>query len=65
MREPAPVPRLLDSAWLTSNFALEGPALGRALAALRRAEIRGELENATDARRFAHRNFSAKKIDNR
>jgi poly(A) polymerase len=57
-------PALVDSAWLTSNFALEGPALGMALAELRRAEIRGELENAADARRFAHQHFSAKKIDN-
>jgi hypothetical protein len=58
------IPALLESAWLTSNFALDGPALGKALAELRRAEIRGELENAADARRFAHRNFSAKKVDN-
>jgi len=58
------LPALLDSAWLTSNFALQGPALGAALAELRRAEIRGELENAADARRFAHQHFSAKKIDN-
>jgi hypothetical protein len=58
------LPALVDSAWLSSNFALEGPALGMALAELRRAEIRGELENAADARRFAHQNFSAKKIDN-
>jgi hypothetical protein len=58
------LPALVDGTWLTSNFALEGPALGMALAELRRAEIRGELENAADARRFAQQNFSAKKVDN-
>ena len=58
------LPALLDGDWLTSNFALEGPALGMALAELRHAEIHGELKDAADARRFAYRNFSAKKVDN-
>jgi hypothetical protein len=50
--EPGNWSHLVAGDWLVTHLGLSGPALGAALAALRRAEIRGEVNNPDEARIF-------------
>jgi len=49
-----PLPALLDGNWLRVTFGLDGPQVGAVLEALGQAEIRGEVADVADARRFAN-----------
>lgn len=46
------IPDLVDGDWVKEELGLEGEAIGRALSALRRAEITGQVRSAEEAREF-------------
>jgi poly(A) polymerase len=50
-------PPLVDGHWLVTHVGLSGPDLGNALAAVRRAEIRGEVNSPDEARIFLRASF--------
>lgn len=50
--EPGNWSHLVAGDWLVTHLGLSGPALGAALAAVRRAEIHGEVNNPDEARIF-------------
>lgn len=50
--EPGRVPPLIDGNWLRNEYGLEGVELGAALSEVRRAEIRGIVASAEEARQY-------------
>lgn len=53
--DPRRIPPLVDGNWLKNEFGLEGVELGTTLAAVRRAEIGGVVNNVEEARRYLAR----------
>ncbi len=58
--DPSRLPHLVDGTWLAAELGLAGEAIGAAQAALRQAEIRGEVADAEQARGFLRREFGKK-----